>query len=100
MSGANYIARMEQATSDNTWTWAKQLPYTFEVLESMTMRPDNQRIALFHTSNLLLIINTVDGSIVKAHTVTSGTPFFECGSNPCHTIYRSNTDFYIFSSTL
>jgi hypothetical protein len=58
--------------SDVAWSWAKQLSCVNDNLVSMTFRGDGQRLALYFSSQLLIVMNTADGSVVQSLKETSG----------------------------
>ena len=48
-----------------TWSWAKILGTTGEILAEMKFRTDNSHLLILYESSLLIILNATSGSIVK-----------------------------------
>lgn len=72
--------------SASTWAWAKQLGTGLTLIDMRVRTSDSARVALFYDSSLLIVLDTADGSLVRAQTNTA----MRC-SLGCAILYPSAT---------
>ena len=70
VSSANSNIALYWSSSVSIWVWAKQLnSLTGENLIDLKLRgTDSARMALLYQSSLVIVLNTVDGSVIESHS--------------------------------